>query len=89
MFTHIVLASLLGSLHDAYSHKPSRMLFQRMTDGGPINSTTQKTSGALFVVQVIANMTPYRENKDGSKGDKLPEIASGDGVDIVLESGRY
>ncbi|CAN0470325.1 unnamed protein product, partial [Hapterophycus canaliculatus] len=34
-------------------------------------------------------MTPYREEKDGSKGDKLPDIASGDGVDIVLESGRY
>ena len=33
-------------------------------------------------------MEPFRENKDGSRGDKLPEIASGDGVDIVLESGR-
>lgn len=39
--------------------------------------------------QVIANMEPYRENKDGSKGDKLPNVASGDMVDIVLESGRW
>lgn len=38
--------------------------------------------------QVIANMEPYRENKDGSRGEKLPEIASGDNVEIVLEVGR-
>lgn len=31
---------------------------------------------------------PFRENDDGSKGEKLPQIASGEGVDIVLESGR-
>ena len=42
----------------------------------------------LRLVQVIANMEPFRENKDGSRGDKLPDIASGEGVDIVLESGR-
>ncbi|CAN0402341.1 unnamed protein product, partial [Ectocarpus sp. 13 AM-2016] len=34
-------------------------------------------------------MMPFRENADGSKGEQLPNIASGDGVDIVLESGRY
>lgn len=39
--------------------------------------------------QVIANMEPYKQNKDGSKGEKLPQIASGDNVDIILESGRY
>eukprot|EP00904_Undaria_pinnatifida_P012763 jgi/Undpi1/8617/HiC_scaffold_25.g11082.m1 len=44
---------------------------------------------AVLGDSVIANMEPFRENKDGSRGDKLPEIASGDGVDIVLESGRY
>lgn len=39
--------------------------------------------------QVIANMMPYRENKDGSRGEMLPNIASGEGVDIILETGRY
>ena len=38
--------------------------------------------------QVIANMMPFRENADGTKGEKLPQIASGEGVDIILESGR-
>lgn len=33
-------------------------------------------------------MEPYHENADGSRGDKLPEIASGEEVDIVLEVGR-
>lgn len=33
-------------------------------------------------------MEPFRVNEDGSRGDKLPDVASGDGVDIVLESGR-
>ena len=42
----------------------------------------------VFFSQVIANMTPFRENEDGTKGDKLPQIASGEGVDIVLETGR-
>ncbi|CAM9813825.1 unnamed protein product [Scytosiphon promiscuus] len=50
---------------------------------------TEEDYAAKLGDSVIANMTPFRENKDGSKGDKLPEIASGDGVDIVLESGRY
>lgn len=41
-----------------------------------------------FHAQVIANMMPFRENEDGSKGEQLPQIASGEGVDIILESGR-
>ncbi|CAN0443535.1 unnamed protein product, partial [Discosporangium mesarthrocarpum] len=38
---------------------------------------------------VLADMSPFEELPDGSKGGSLPAIASGEGLDIVLESGRY
>ncbi|CBJ32857.1 Trigger factor (TF) [Ectocarpus siliculosus] len=50
---------------------------------------TEEGYAAQLGDSVIANMMPFRENADGSKGEQLPNIASGDGVDIVLESGRY
>lgn len=42
----------------------------------------------VCLVKVIANMEPFRENEDGTKGERLPNIASGEGVDIVLDPGR-
>lgn len=33
-------------------------------------------------------MMPYHEKADGTRGERLPEVASGDEVDIVLETGR-
>lgn len=43
----------------------------------------------VLVGKVIADMEPFAQNKDGSRGEKLPEVASGDNVDIILEPGRY
>ncbi|CAM9747761.1 unnamed protein product [Ascophyllum nodosum] len=50
---------------------------------------TEEGYAAQLGDSVIANMEPYHENPDGSRGDSLPDIASGEEVDIVLEKGRY
>lgn len=36
-----------------------------------------------------ANMVGYTQNEDGEKGGPLPDFADGEGVDIVLEEGKY
>eukprot|EP00903_Cladosiphon_okamuranus_P008511 g8175.t1 len=54
-----------------------------------VTEETEEGYAAKLGDSVIANMTPFRENSDGTKGEKLPQIASGEGVDIILESGRY
>jgi len=38
---------------------------------------------------VTVNMRGYELNGDGSKGDMLPNLASGDNVEIHLESGKF
>eukprot|EP00752_Nemacystus_decipiens_P008079 g7221.t1 len=50
---------------------------------------TEEGYAAKLGDSVIANMTPFRELEDGTKGEMLPQIASGEGVDIILEPGRY
>ena len=37
----------------------------------------------------VVNMEGFMEAEDGSKGDPLPNAASGDRVDVVLGEGRY
>ena len=37
----------------------------------------------------VVNMEGYMANSDGTKGDPLPNAASGDRVDVVLGKGRY
>jgi len=37
----------------------------------------------------VVNMEGYMATDDGQKGEKLPEAASGDRVDVVLGDGRY
>lgn len=37
----------------------------------------------------VVNMEGFLANEDGSKGDPLPNAASGDNVEVVLGSGRY
>ncbi|CAN0012822.1 unnamed protein product [Pylaiella littoralis] len=54
-----------------------------------VTGKTEEGYAAKLGDSVIANMMPYREEKDGSKGEMLPNIASGEGVDIILETGRY
>lgn len=39
--------------------------------------------------QILANMEGFFANPDGSKGDKLPDVAGGDGVEIPLMEGRF
>jgi trigger factor len=38
---------------------------------------------------IVANMKGYEKNADGSKGALLPAVANGDGVEIVLEKGKF
>ncbi|CAM9589534.1 unnamed protein product, partial [Phaeothamnion confervicola] len=38
---------------------------------------------------VIVDMVPYEELSDGSRGDALPQFASGEQVEIVLSGERY
>lgn len=38
---------------------------------------------------VLADMTGFHVAADGSKGEPLPAIASGDGVEILLEPGQF
>ena len=38
---------------------------------------------------VVGNMRGYEKSFDGSKGSPLPNLASGDGVEIFLEKGRF
>ena len=35
------------------------------------------------------NMEGYMANADGTKGEKLPDAASGENVEVVLGEGRY
>ena len=35
------------------------------------------------------NMVGYLANEDGEKGEKLPDAASGDNVEVILGTGRY
>lgn len=37
----------------------------------------------------VVNMVGFMANADGSKGDPLPNAASGDNVDVILGEGRY
>mmetsp|Transcript_7207 Transcript_7207/g.14783 ORF Transcript_7207/g.14783 Transcript_7207/m.14783 type:complete len:669 (-) Transcript_7207:97-2103(-) len=37
----------------------------------------------------VVNMTGYLANPDGSKGEPLPDAASGDNVEVILGTGRY
>lgn len=37
----------------------------------------------------VVNMDGYMANEDGSKGEPLPNAASGDRVDVILGEGRY
>eukprot|EP00533_Pseudo-nitzschia_delicatissima_P016737 CAMPEP_0197283450 /NCGR_PEP_ID=MMETSP1432-20130617/24935_1 /TAXON_ID=44447 /ORGANISM="Pseudo-nitzschia delicatissima, Strain UNC1205" /LENGTH=568 /DNA_ID=CAMNT_0042750439 /DNA_START=120 /DNA_END=1826 /DNA_ORIENTATION=- len=37
----------------------------------------------------VINMEGYMADADGAKGEKLPDAASGDNVDVVLGEGRY
>lgn len=37
----------------------------------------------------VVNMEGFMANEDGSKGEPLPDAASGDRVDVVLGEGRY
>lgn len=37
----------------------------------------------------VVNMTGYLANADGTKGEPLPDAASGDNVEVVLGAGRY
>ena len=37
---------------------------------------------------LIANMKGFERMPDGSKGDQLPAVAGGDGVEILLEKGK-
>ena len=38
---------------------------------------------------LIANMKGFERMPDGSKGDQLPAVAGGDGVEILLEKGKF
>ena len=38
---------------------------------------------------VVVNMNGYELNPDGSKGEPLPKLASGDNVEILLEQGKF
>jgi len=37
----------------------------------------------------IVNMKGYLMNEDGSKGEELPQLAKGDEIEVVLETGKY
>ena len=37
----------------------------------------------------VVNMEGYMANEDGSKGEPLPDAASGDRVEVILGPGRY
>ena len=39
--------------------------------------------------QIFANMAGYFCEEDGSKGEKLPDVAGGDGVEIPLLEGKF
>lgn len=45
----------------------------------------QKRVGAVAVVDLIG----YKRNADGSKGDKLPDLAIGENVEVVMETGKF
>jgi len=38
---------------------------------------------------VIVDMKGFAANEDGTKGEPLPDVAGGDGVEILLEEGRF
>ena len=37
----------------------------------------------------VVNMVGFLAKEDGSKGEPLPNAASGDQVDIIMETGKY
>uniref|UniRef100_A0A7S4KHD2 peptidylprolyl isomerase n=3 Tax=Guillardia theta TaxID=55529 RepID=A0A7S4KHD2_GUITH len=44
-----------------------------------------KREGAVCVVDLIG----YKKNADGSKGDRLPDLAIGENVEVVMEKGKF
>ena len=42
-------------------------------------------TGAVAVVDLVG----YRKQSDGSKGDKLPDLAIGENVEVVMETGKF
>ena len=38
---------------------------------------------------IVANMNGFEKNTDGSKGAALQAVASGDSVEIVMETGKF
>jgi len=45
----------------------------------------QKRPGAVAVVDLVG----FKKNSDGSKGDKLPDLAIGENVEVVMETGKF
>lgn len=42
-------------------------------------------TGAVAVVDLVG----YKKQSDGSKGDKLPDLAIGENVEVVMETGKF
>jgi len=45
----------------------------------------QKREGAVVIVDLVG----FKKNEDGSKGDKLPDLAIGENVEVVMEKGKF
>lgn len=55
----------------------------------PAKADTAEGYAAKLGDVVVGSMDGFRVNEDGSRGDPLPAVASGEGVEIVLESGKF
>ncbi|KAJ1496255.1 hypothetical protein T484DRAFT_1760161, partial [Baffinella frigidus] len=51
----------------------------------PDDPELQTRTGAICVVDLVG----YKKNADGTKGDKLPDLAIGENVEVVMESGKF
>lgn len=82
-------------LKGSYDRKPfdQAKMDKALSDLKERYASLEKIEDANHVLSMgdacVVNMEGFMANEDGSKGDPLPNAASGDRVDVVLGEGRY
>lgn len=88
-------SAVYKGLKGSYTRKPfnQEKMDKALADLKERYATTEKIEDANYALQLgdacVVNMEGYMANSDGTKGDPLPNAASGDRVDVVLGKGRY
>ena len=82
-------------LKGTYTRKPfdKSKMDKALTDLKERYATLDKIEDGEYELQMgdacTVNMEGYMANAEGGKGEKLPDAASGDNVEVILGEGRY